>query len=427
MTIKAPRGTRDILPGESERWALIEGVARTLFSTFGFREIRTPIFEELELFTGGIGEATDIVEKEMFTLEKGDTTYALRPEATASVVRAYLEHNLDKERPFQKLFYIGPMFRYERPQAARLRQFHQIGVEALGASDPLLDVEVIEAGAHFFDAIGLKRFEIQLNTLGCESCRSRHREALRAFFASLKTKLCEDCDRRFERNVFRLLDCKNESCKALRAEAPLVLDLLCLDCKAHFETVQLGLRAIDRPFHIEPTLVRGLDYYVRTVFEYVHPLLGARSAIGGGGRYELRERLGGSPLNSCGFAIGFEATLLAVEKEELTLAPQEDLNLVFVATNPSTLRLEAFKVATQLRKEGIKAELDYEARSLKAQMRAANRLQVRFVLLMLQDVWDRSQVRLKRMDDGTEEDLSLEEALSRIKASRTALGEAAIS
>jgi histidyl-tRNA synthetase len=315
----------DTLPADMPLVRCIEAAAHRIFALYGFEEMRTPLFEETALFKRGIGEATDIVEKEMYTFAEGEDAITLRPEATASVVRAVVEHDLLKKRGFWKLYYVGPMFRKERPQAGRLRQFSQIGVEAIGSVEPSVDAESIILAARYFAEIGLAGVRVKLNTIGCPACRSDYREVLKGLFEGRRCDLCEDCRSRYDRNVFRILDCKQESCKAIAAEAPPMRDYLDDACRSHFDAVVAMLREARQDFVIDDHLVRGFDYYTRTVFELAHASLGARDAICGGGRYDnLVAELGGPDAGCVGFAIGVVPTMLALKKtvrEELAASP----------------------------------------------------------------------------------------------------------
>jgi len=409
---RAPRGTRDILPEEVGLWRHLEETARAVFTRAGYGETRTPIFEDTELFVRSTGEDTDIVEKEMYTLERADgTSITLRPEGTPSIARAYVEHDLAKQAPFRKLFYVGPMFRYERPQAGRTRQFHQAGVEAFGSDSPLLDVETIDLAAQFFDAIGLGGYEIRINSIGCAGCRSDFRQLLRSRLESRRGQLCENCRRRFERNVFRILDCKEEACRAIIMTLPLVAEHLCAACAAHWQEVQAGLKALGRPYVHDPHLVRGLDYYTRTVYEFIHGGLGARNAVCGGGRYDnLIGELGGSgpagPVGGIGFAVGFEPTIAALSadaRERATKAGSPPGLDAYVVRASDGAGLAALQLAQELRRAGFSCDLDFEGRSLKAQMRSANRLQARFALILGEDEVAGNSVTVRDMASASQE------------------------
>ncbi|MCI0586893.1 MAG: histidine--tRNA ligase [Planctomycetes bacterium] len=408
MRCRAPRGTRDLLPAEVLEHERLERAARDLLRTAGYREIRAPLFEETALFVRSIGESTDVVEKEMFTVEREGASYTFRPEGTAGVVRAYLEANLPKERPLQKFFYVGPMFRYEKPQKGRERQFDQIGIEALGSLDPLLDAEAIHLAASFFERVGLPGVEVRINSMGDGADRDAYRGRLREYFGARLGDLCETCRARFERNVFRLLDCKNERCRSIAAGAPSTLDSLSTENRRHFEAVRRGLEAVGRKAAVDPQVVRGLDYYTRTVFEVHLPSLGARSALCGGGRYDhLIEELGGPPLGAVGFAIGVTPTLLAIREQGLAPPPAPGEVDLFVAIAGEETREAAFALADRVRRSGVSADLDHEEKSLKGQLRLANRLGARFLLVLGPEEIGRGRGRLKDLSKGEETEVDL--------------------
>ncbi len=416
-----PRGMPDLLGPSLEALERFRAVGLKVLARHGFREIRTPLLEETRLFARSAGETSEIVEKQMFTIPLADGgSYSLRPEGTPSVVRAFLEHSLGKQRPVVKLSYAGPMFRFERPQAARQRQFHQAGAETFGVAGPLADAESILAAVAVLREVGLRKFATRVNTIGCAVCRPAIRDAIRKAAEAASDGVCPNCRRRMAANPLRLLDCKEPGCCALAASLPAPADLACPDCRAHFDGVTGALRAIGEPFTVEKRFVRGLDYYTRTVFEFSVPELGARDAVGGGGRYDdLVAEMGGPPTPVVGFALGAEATLLALEKTGAATAPQTGAEVeVFVAVPAGEDRLGALRLAGEVRARGVRAECDLEGRSLKAQMRAADRLGARVVLLLGPDEEARGSVRWKPMakDGGAEEDLSRATALERVAA-----------
>ncbi|GBD24690.1 Histidine--tRNA ligase [bacterium HR30] len=382
MKIASVKGFHDILPGETARWAWVEQRAREVFARYHFREVRIPILERTELFTRSIGDTTDIVEKEMYTfVDRDGTSLTLRPEGTAGVVRAYVEHALAQQEPVSKLFYFGPMFRRERPQKGRLRQFHQIGVEVLGRDDPAIDAEVLMLLHDLLVELGLRSFTIELNSLGDERCRPAFREAIRAFGEAHRGHLCENCQRRLERNPMRLLDCKVASCTALMATAPTMESFWCQPCREHLAAVRHMLDHASVPYKVAPRIVRGLDYYVRTAFEVKAEGLGAQNAVGGGGRYDgLVKSLGGPDVPGIGFALGLERVLLVLGAavDEQLEPPLE----AFVAPLDAEAELQTLAVARRWRREGLKIELGSASRSLKSQMRQADKSGAPFVFIV---------------------------------------------
>jgi len=378
MKISAIKGVKDILPGEIVRVQQLENTARQLFERFGYSEIRIPIFEATELFARGIGTTTDIVEKEIYTFKDRDgKKLTLRPEGTASVVRAYIEHQMYLQRPVTKLYYLGPMFRHERPQAGRFRQFYQIGVEALGTSSAVMDVEILAVLTWLLQEADVTELQLELNSLGDPACRPHYRKALKSFLKDRLNKLCEDCQGRYETNPLRILDCKKEGCRAATATAPSPLDYLCQDCLAHFQQVKNGLDQLKIPFVINPRLVRGLDYYTRTAFEVTTAKLGAQNAIAAGGRYDgLVEELGGPPTPGIGFAMGVERIALLMKPVE---SPKPDL---FVALLGEEALRQMLPLIMQLRREGLQIEIDYSGGSLKKQMGLSNKLAARYTLIV---------------------------------------------
>ena len=398
MLTNAPRGTKDILPDSVGEWNYVEGKIRDLCHRYGYQEIRTPMFEHTELFQRGIGDGTDVVDKEMYTFEdRGRRSITLRPENTASAVRAYLQNKLYGDSSLVKLFYIGSMFRYDRPQAGRMREFHQFGIEALGEENPMVDAEVILVAIDFLQSLGLQGLELALNSVGCPKCRAEYRKALQDYFRPHLDDLCEDCRDRFERSPLRILDCKVDAEKPYMADAPKITDYLCDDCRNHFEQVQACLRAVGVDFMLDPRLVRGLDYYTKTAFEIKYPPLGAQSAVAGGGSYDgLIEEIGGKPTPAVGFATGLERVLLALEKQELL--PQQDKRIdAFIVALGEAAQGPAFKLLTELRRAGLTAGMDYAGRSMKAQMKQANKAGARFALILGEDEVKEACVQLKDM------------------------------
>ena len=410
MLINGPRGTKDILPDTVAQWTHVEKVIRELCARYGYHEIRTPIFEHTELFLRGIGETTDVVEKEMYTFtDRGERSLTLRPENTASVVRSYLQNKLYAADALVKLFYIGSMFRYDRPQAGRYREFHQFGVEALGEASPAVDAEIIVLAVEFLRALGLQELKLHLNSVGCPKCRPVYRERLQEFFRPHLEELCADCRSRFERNPLRLLDCKNEHCHALAEDAPRITDCLCDECRTHFAEVQSYLTAAGIPFELDANLVRGLDYYTKTAFEVKYTPLGAQSAVAGGGRYDgLVEEVGGPPTPGIGFAVGLERVLLALEKQGLLPENQEAVD-VFVVALGEEARIPAFKLLYELRAAKLSAAMDFAGRSMKAQMKQANKKNARFVAILGEDEVKEASALLKDMKTSEQKKLALKD------------------
>ena len=417
MLTNAPRGTKDILPDSVGDWNYVEGEIRELCRRFGYSEIRTPIFEHTELFQRGIGEGTDVVDKEMYTFtDRGDRSITLRPENTASAVRAYLQNKLYAESNLVKLFYIGSMFRYDRPQAGRMREFHQFGVEALGEANPAVDAEVILLAMSLLEGLGLKDLELSINSVGCPKCRSKYRTMLQDFFRDKLDDLCEDCRSRFDRSPLRILDCKKDSDKPYMADAPKITDCLCDECSDHFAKLKEHLANAGISFQHDPRLVRGLDYYTKTAFEIKYPPLGAQSAVAGGGRYDgLIEEMGGSPTPAVGFATGLERLLLALESQNLLPEKNRSVDAYVVALGEAA-QSEGFKLLNNLRKAGLSAAMDFAGRSMKAQMKQANKLGARYALILGDDETAEGVVMLRSMSDSQQEKVALAEVIGKIKA-----------
>lgn len=417
MLTKAPRGTRDILPDKVGNWLYLENLIRKLCSQFGYREIRTPIFEHTELFQRGIGETTDVVEKEMYTFtDRGNRSITLRPENTAAAVRSYLENKLYADTNLCKLFYIGSMFRYDRPQAGRYREFHQFGVEALGEANPAVDAEIISLAVQFLQDLGLKDIKLLLNSVGCPKCRPVYRRKLQEFFKPVISEMCEDCQSRYDRNPMRLLDCKNEKCKKLAENAPAITDCLCDECSEHFHKVQDFLTAAGIKFELDPGLVRGLDYYTKTAFELKYIPLGAQSAVLGGGRYDgLIEECGGKSTPAVGFATGLERVLLALEMQNLLPETVYDTD-VFIVALGDMVQEKAFEILTELRKNGFKASMDFAGRSIKAQMKQANKSNAKIAVILGENELKSNSAVVKNMQDSTQESVSLDDLFAVLEA-----------
>jgi len=412
-----PRGTNDILPGETEKWQYLEQLLRSICTQYGYREIRTPIFEHTELFQRGVGETTDIVEKEMYTFtDRGQRSITLRPEGTASTVRAYLEHKMYALPQPTKLYYLGPMFRYERPQAGRFRQFHQFGVEVFGSADPAVDAEVIGLAGDFYRRLGLKDLEVHINSVGCPTCRPKHREKLQEYLRSGLGELCSDCRGRYEKNPLRILDCKNERCRRISKGAPTVLQCLCEECREHFQDLMKYLDLMGIKYLIDERLVRGLDYYTKTAFEIIVQEIGAQSAVCGGGRYDgLIESLGGQPTPGVGFALGMERVFPALETQGIEI-PGEDLMDIFIVTIGEEAGKKGFQVLMDLRKEGIKAEKDYLGRSMKSQMKFADKFHAKYTLILGDDEIERGIAVVRDMGNSEQQQVCLSDVVEFLKS-----------
>jgi histidyl-tRNA synthetase len=410
METRLIRGFNDILPDQIKRWHYLEERARTIFELYGFSEIRTPVVEFTEIFARSLGTTTDIVEKEMYTFTDRDgSSITLRPEGTAGVVRAFIEHSMYAKSPTSKLYYMGMMFRHERPQKGRYRGFYQVGAELLGPKGPLADAEVIVMLWRFFETIGISPYiRLEISSLGDESCRPAYKQELVKFFAPRRNELCEDCQRRLLVNPLRILDCKKEKCKEIAQSAPSILDNLCDDCKEHFEEVADALRMIGTPFTLNPRIVRGLDYYTRTVFEVTTEELGAQNALGAGGRYDgLVEELGGPPTAAVGFAIGMERIILLHEKI-FSEGFQKEAD-AFIAHLGSEARKTAFLLAYELRKNGVFVDMDYEDKSLKSQLKRADKLGAKYTIIIGEEELSRGKVKVRDMRRSVEEEMDIED------------------
>ena len=415
MLTNAPRGTKDILPGQVDAWLWLENKIRELCKVYGYEEIRTPTFEHTELFQRGIGEGTDVVEKEMYTFsDRGDRSITLRPENTASVVRAYLQNKLYANAGLVKLFYIGSMFRYDRPQAGRLREFHQFGVEALGEKNPAVDAEIILLAWEFLKSLGLSDLKLKINTVGCPACRPVYKKKLTEYFTENVDELCGDCRRRLEKNPLRILDCKVDGLKEFMEDAPKIETCLCDDCREHFNAVKNFLTAAGIPFEIDSRLVRGLDYYTKTAFEIQYPPLGAQSAVAGGGRYDgLIKEIGGDDTPAVGFAAGLERILLALELQNL-LPEQNKKIAAFIVASGTAAETYAFKLLTDLRRENISAVMDFARKSMKAQMKAAAKSGAKFALIIGEDEVASSTVTVKNLETSAQVKVPVQEVSEKI-------------
>lgn len=406
MSITGIKGMNDILPSDVATWQFLEQTARDIFGTYGCQEIRVPVVEKTELFCRSIGETTDIVEKEMYTFDdKSDHSLTLRPEGTAPVMRSFIQHKLFNQDKVTKLYYMGPMFRYERPQKGRYRQFHQIGAEIIGIDDPRIDAQVLAMLSNYFEAVGIDDVSLQINSLGCPECRPGYRATLIEFLQQRMEQLCPDCQRRCASNPLRVLDCKAKSCKEATVDAPSVLDHLCTDCETHFASVQQHLDIIGTPYSINDRMVRGLDYYTKTTFEMITNNLGSQNAVAAGGRYDgLIEDLGGPSLPGIGFAMGVERLALLLEGNGISTATPK----LFIAAMGCEAENTAFSLLNKLQHHGIYAEMDFSGKSLKAQLRRANKLQCDYTLFLGENELADGNAQLKCMSDGEQTALPLE-------------------
>ena len=410
--INIPKGTKDVLPQESYKWQYVESVARETARLFHLKEIRTPTFEHTELFQRGVGDTTDIVTKEMYTFkDKGDRSITLKPEGTAGAVRSFIENGMANGVLPAKLYYITPAFRYERPQAGRLREFHQFGVEIFGASGAQTDAESIIIADILLKRLGLN-VKLYINSIGCKACRAKYNSALKAFFEPHLDELCYDCKTRFEKNPLRLLDCKEETCKAINKDAPSMLDYLCEDCATHFESVKALLANAGVDYEIDNRIVRGLDYYTRTVFEFVSTSIGAQGTVCAGGRYDgLIEELGGNSMPAVGFAAGIERLLIVMEQSGVVI-PNPDKPTVYLAGMDEQSRNKAFTLAIQLRQKGVIAEIDHMSRSIKAQFKYADKIGAKYVAVIGESELLEGAMNVKNMADGTSEKVAFENAVA---------------
>lgn len=401
--INVPKGTKDVLPQDSFKWRYIENAARKVAHAFGFKEMRTPTFEHTEVFLRGIGETTDVVNKEMYTfLDKGDRSITLKPEGTAGVIRSFVENGLyGGTLPF-KTYYITPCFRYERPQAGRLREFHQFGVECLGSYTADTDAEIIILAKSFLDEIGLTDYTLYINSIGCKECRKEYHAALKNYLKDNFDLLCKNCKERFDKNPLRILDCKEENCKKIVANAPSILDYLCPDCKEHFEKVKKLLDVSGIDYKIDDKIVRGLDYYTKTVFEFVSEGIGAQGTILGGGRYDgLVEELGGGKIPGVGFAAGIERLLLLKEGSGNSI-PDDAAFDIYIAPMGENAYVKAFELIGALRKKGIIADIDHMNRGIKSQFKFADKINAKFVGIIGDDELSQGKIKIKEMQTGDE-------------------------
>ena len=413
LITKAIKGTKDVLPKDVHKNQYIEATALDNASKFGYKEIRTPVFEHTELFQRGVGDTTDVVQKEMYTFDdKGGRSITLRPEGTAGAVRSYLENGLCNEALPQKVCYLISCYRYEKPQAGRLREFHQFGVECFGSASPLADAEIIALAKSLFDTLGVKDLSLEINSIGCPTCRAEYHKALKEYFSSRKDELCDTCKSRLDRNPMRILDCKSPICHEIAEGAPVVIDYLCDECKEHFENVQKYLKAQNIEYTINPQIVRGLDYYTKTVFEFVSNSIGAQGTVCGGGRYDgLVEELGGQHTPSLGFAMGIERLMLLMEAQGCEFPEAEKPDLFIVALGEKAT-LKAVEIAKDMREEGFSALLDLNQRSVRAQMKYADKLGAKFNVVIGDNEVEAKTAKLKNMQTGEETEINLDTFVS---------------
>ena len=413
LITKAIKGTKDVLPKDVHKNQYIEATALDIASKFGYKEIRTPVFEHTELFQRGVGDTTDVVQKEMYTFDdKGGRSITLRPEGTSGAVRSYLENGLCNEALPQKVCYLTSCYRYEKPQAGRLREFHQFGVECFGSASPLADAEIIALAKSLFDTLGVKDLSLEINSIGCPTCRAEYHKALKEYFSSRKDELCDTCKSRLDRNPMRILDCKSPICHEIAEGAPVVIDYLCDECKEHFENVQKYLKAQNIEYTINPQIVRGLDYYTKTVFEFVSNSIGAQGTVCGGGRYDgLVEELGGQHTPSLGCAIGIERLMLLMEAQGCEFPEAEKPDLFIVALGEKAT-LKAVEIAKDMREEGFSALLDLNQRSIRAQMKYADKLGAKFNVVIGDNEVEAKTAKLKNMQTGEETEINLDTFVS---------------
>ena len=417
MVISAPRGTKDITPKESYKWNFLENKFKEICSIYGYEEIRTPIFEHTELFKRGVGDTTDIVQKEMYSfVDKGDREITLKPEGTAGVVRAFIEHKMNADAQPTKLFYITPCFRYERPQSGRQRQFHQFGVEAIGGDSPSLDAEVIALAMQFLNELGLNDLSVSINSVGCPVCRESYNRLLKDYLLQKSDVLCDLCNDRREKNPMRVIDCKNETCQANIVDIPLMADHLCEDCQKHFKTLKEYLDEMDIRYSVDKKIVRGLDYYKRTAFEIISNDLGSQSTVCGGGRYDgLVELIGGPKgFSGIGFGMGAERLLLTLEANDIKIENPNRTD-IFIVTIGEKAKLKSFSLLKELRKEHFSADKDHLDRSVKAQFKYSNKINSKFTIVIGDDELEKDEASLKDMETGEQRFIKISEIVDELK------------
>lgn len=419
LKVQRPKGTQDVVPSQMYKWNTVEGIVKDTASAYGFREIRIPTFEDTALFVRSVGDTTDVVQKEMYSVTaKGDADFTLRPEGTAGTIRALIENGILNEGFPQKVFYVLSCFRHEKPQAGRLREFHQFGVEMAGTKDPRADAEVISLAKSIIDTAGPRGIKLFINSIGCPECRAKYHAALKEYFAGRADELCDTCRGRLEKNPMRILDCKSPVCSEIAEGAPVILDYLCEDCREHFEKLQQYLTAMDIKFEINPKIVRGLDYYTKTVFEFVTTDIGAQGTVCGGGRYDgLIETLSGKPCPALGFAMGLERLILTMEKQGLDFAAEDTCD-IYIASMGEAASVKAMQMCAELRADGVSAECDVVGRGLKAQMKYADKLGAKFSVVLGDSELESQTAELKNMQTGEKVTLPIDE---RFKAAFNAM------
>ncbi len=417
MQIKRPKGTEDITPAQVYKWQYVEALIREICVLNGYAEIRTPAFEHTELFQRGVGETTDVVQKEMYTFEdKAGRSITLKPEGTSPAVRAFIENGIFNEPQPTKLFYFTPCFRYEKPQAGRLREHHQFGVEALGANDPAIDAEVINIAMTLYRRLGVEGLELKINNIGCPNCRTEYNRKLKEYLRPKLDKLCETCQDRYNKNPLRIIDCKEERCQQQIADIPFMLDNLCEECSDHFDKFKEALELMGLKYTVDPRIVRGLDYYTKTAFEIVTDKIGAQSTVCGGGRYDgLVEEVGGPSIPSVGFGMGIERMLLLLEKSGIEIPTPETMDLFIIGLGDAGVK-ESIKLVHTLRDNGIRADKDYMSRSLKAQMKYANKLNSKYITVIGEDEISNNKIKVKNMENGSEKEIQLNQLVEYMKS-----------
>ncbi|MBS7262309.1 MAG: histidine--tRNA ligase [Eubacteriales bacterium] len=416
MLTKCPKGTKDVTPQQSYKWHYVENMIRDITARYGYREVRTPVFEHTELFARGIGDTTDVVQKEMYTfLDKGGRSVTLKPEGTAGAARAYIENNLSNEPRPAKMYYFTPVFRYENPQSGRLREHHQFGVEVFGAGEPSIDAEIVALASEVFDKLGIRGVRLNINSIGCPTCRARYNEALRAYLEPKKEALCELCRGRAEKNPMRVIDCKNQRCQEQIRDIPLMLDYLCDDCKAHFAAFRSHLDALGIAYTVNGRIVRGLDYYTKTVVEFIADVGDGELTVCGGGRYDgLIAQLGGEATCGIGFGMGIERLLMVMEKCGVVI-PEPRLTDVFIASLGERAQREGLRLCAALRAAGVKADVDHCGRSFKGKFKYADKIGAPIVCVMGDDELDAGAVKLRLMKQSKEITVALDDAIDSIK------------